>query len=181
MQGIEILGAAQFEKRFGNLFRAIFCGLTARKQSFCDAGWEAVLLPNGIDLEQRDFDALASAVRQLGDDKLILSDVETLPPHQHARIVQCEHQAFGAARFGSCLAFVDTVLFSPSGGWGAICNPEYTLLAGDSPFVAEFLNKVGGREALRHRFLELVDSWENVDRVFEHGFGQRLLLEVGWV
>jgi hypothetical protein len=80
----------------------------------------------------------------------------------------------------SWLGLVETAMFSPSGGWGAICNPEYTLLAGDSAFMAEFLGAAGGREALRQRFLELVDIWEHVDPVFEHGFGQTLLSEIGW-
>lgn len=176
MGKIESLGPEKFETRFGNLFRTIFCGLTARRSSFCDSSWGAVLLRTNLNLEQRDFEALVAGVRQVGDDQLVLSDVETLPPHQDARIVRCEREAFDTARMGSFLGHVDTVMFGPSGRWGAICSPEYTMLAGDGEFMTTFLRAAGGREALHLIFLEYVARDIDISREF----GTKLLSEVGW-
>ncbi len=51
------------------------------------------------------------------------------------------------------------------------------MLAGDKVFMVEYLRVVGGREAVRMRFLEYAVRGIDVS----HEFGQTLLADVGWV
>jgi hypothetical protein len=159
-QQVELLGSEQFEKRFGNLFRSVYCGIAARRSSFCNTDWKSVLLRTGLHFDKHNFDAISAGALRVSDSQMILSDIDTLPPHQYARVIFCNWESLDSGCHGTCLYTVNTAVFGSSGHWGAICNPEYTVLAGVDNFMSEYLRIAGGEDRIRERFREYVDWCE---------------------
>jgi hypothetical protein len=65
------------------------------------------------------FEALACAARISGDDELLMTDIEALPPHQATVVVPWDRESY--IRVGlshPIIAATDSALFGRSGGWG---------------------------------------------------------------
>lgn len=52
---------------------------------FRDVTWRSVLVPYGLNVEDQIGDVLFSTVTMVGDDMIMVTDFDTIPPHQEAR------------------------------------------------------------------------------------------------
>lgn len=159
--GVLRLGATEFKRRFGNLFRSIFCGTAALRSSFSNNSWAAVFLPTGLNLGEQEFGALVSGASVVGDRELILTDLASLPPHELSSIVSYDRRCFEEARVSGILGAVPAAVFGSSGKWGTISDPEYTVIAGERLFMDRFMQNAGGPASLRKNFQHYLehDAW----------------------
>jgi|CXWL01.1.fsa_nt_gi hypothetical protein len=176
-----LLSLEDFDLRFRVLHDAIFRTYATEGAFFRDPAWKVVLLPYGIRMSCDDFSALSKAAQRLGDDQLILIDIESISPSPMAAMVSWDYCELKKLRFqdGTNFSLLDTHLFGCSGRWGAIsaCSlDDILVLGGDKDFMSVFIPSAGGIEALRSRFLDFAsDSW----RVSEV-ISQQLVKLAGW-
>ena len=62
----QFLGPKEFERRYGNLFRALFCGGLPRRASFRNTEWHFLLSFYKLHRSELEFDILANAAGSSG-------------------------------------------------------------------------------------------------------------------
>src|SRR5216683_212514 len=106
------LNEFEFQARFGNVYRSVFCGVEASRESFVNQSWNFVLLPFELNFPDEDFQALSNAAKQCGDEDFVATDVETTPPHQASCIIPWDNRsAMLSARQEALLGAVVTAIF----------------------------------------------------------------------
>ncbi len=136
------------------------------------------LLPGGVHIEQDIFSALAKAARVQGDTEFVVTDFETIPPHQVPVICDWDFHGFQhVLREYPLLHAVDIHMFGRSGTWGMICYvDDFSCLGSEQSFSALFSGELGGEGAIKERFLEFSREGWFVNEADK----QMLLASVGW-
>jgi hypothetical protein len=111
-----------FMQEYGIVHRGIFSGRPVGYQPFERSEWQVYLLPGGVNIEADVFQALARSSKVQGDKEFIVTDFETIPPHQVSVVVDWElHEFKNALGRYPLLHAVDVHMFGKSGAWGMIC------------------------------------------------------------
>ena len=103
-----------------SLYEPIFSGRSIEEGCFLNPNWTAVLVPCGRTFEEHIFRALALSASQSGDSHVVITDVETLPPHQETVMIPWEPNSFEEIRCSTLIGHVSCALFGQSAKWGAI-------------------------------------------------------------
>jgi hypothetical protein len=124
-----------------------------RNPSFRDHSWGRVALEGGLDIGEDRSAALSDMAQSLGDDTVIVTDVESLPAHQFTAEVDWSYEAVEHARVRSDLGLFDTHLFGRSGRWGAIAwRDDYVMVAAAPTTIRQLMDALGGERKLRDEF-----------------------------
>lgn len=152
---VESLRPDEFEARFGNLFRALYCGAVACRASFVRQDWQFVLLAVELYSLRWDFEPIAAAARHCGDEGFVATDVETEPPHQHTLLLPWDWATVARALHPSWLTSFNSAIFGRSGAWAGLCSKsDYSILAGEPRFMDPFIAASGGLAQMKARFTE---------------------------
>ena len=136
-----------------------------------------ILTPYGLNFEDVDYQALSIAAKHMNDREVIITDIETIPPHQCTVVIPWERAVLEQIRSNTILGHVECGLFGQSGTWGALCNTDdYCCLGGKHNFMNVFLAEAGGFSALRERFYRFAQSEWHLDSVVR----RQVLKKVGW-
>jgi len=160
-----LLALAEFESQFRVVHDSIFASVGTEGVFFRNPAWKVVLLPYGIRMSPDDFGAISKTAQHLGDNQLIVLDIESVSPPPKAAIVSWDYDDLRRerVRHGTNFSLLDTHLFGCSGRWGAVSScslDDILILGGDEQFMSLFIPSAGGMEALRLRFLEFAtDFW----------------------
>lgn len=142
---------------------------------FRAGGWKVILLPFQGNFDEREFRAIQEAASVTGDSEMVVTDVESVPPHQETEIIPIDFLAYTEARSGAKAALY-LHAFPPSGRWGIIVTCDDVTIVGGEPEPMEALtNALGGTESVKSRFAEECQGdW------FEQDHSLELLREIGW-
>lgn len=158
---------------------SIFSGRLVEQHPFNSLEWRIALLPGGIRLENDVFEAIKTAAEDLGDKYFIVTDFETLPPHQQSVKLDWNYRNFTASvRSNHLLSTVDTHIFSQSGVWGVICYfDDFACIGGSAIFMGAFVRELGGWDCLKDRFrsFEEQGGWQ-----ISESSKAEILHAVGW-
>jgi len=169
------LPVAAFDREWRKIHDSVFVDRHAVERPFRNSAWEAVLVPYALNMEEDVFAAIGTAARQRGDDELVVWNAEVLVPEPGA-IIPWSYESLNEVR-ASILGHFETHLFGRSGSWGVVCSVvQFSWLGGDATLMDSFAGALGGRNAVRQRFLNYArDGWT----VPEASQGQ-ILQSVGW-
>jgi hypothetical protein len=177
-----------FLRDWRSLHDSLFLPKPIPEFPFVMESWEVILLPHldGAELKfsEVDFLALMQTAIGEGDREFIVTDFDTIPPYQEAVRVQWLPAALEEVTYSTELGILDTHIFGLSGEWGIVSYwDHYFAMGAGSTFMATFINRAGGKRALRERFLEhaLSPAWHvtgdaEQQRLFKH----EVLKSVGW-
>lgn len=129
---------------------------------FVSGDWEMALVPGGMSHQQFPLEAIAAGGRAVGDEDFIITEISLDPPHQTTALASWSRGAVAYAERAGQLLF-DSAMFGLSGRWGCYIGTTATpsCVGGDTDFMAAFFSVVGGREAMKRRFLAWADDeWE---------------------
>jgi hypothetical protein len=141
----QFLGPKEFERRYGNIFRALFCGDVPRRASFRNDEWHFLLAFYKLHRSEREFGILAGAARSIGDEEFVITSVELNPAHRWSFVISCDWNSYGAAinsKEAGVLLGLRQFVFGTSGRWGGIIDNSYlyvnschTILGGERDFI----------------------------------------------
>jgi hypothetical protein len=141
-----------------------------------------------LDSQER-FEALASAVRPLGDEEIVITEIEGAIGHTWSTVISCDFCSYLAAMESKdvfWLLGLNTAIFGRSGKWAAITDQHfnmslgYTIFGGESGIVDNWAKRLGGIAKLRDEFLKSFDlppTWPQVTAEKKI----TLLSDVGWL
>lgn len=182
------LGVDGFERRFGNLYRVLFCGYEPRKASFRNARWSFVLTYHSFRWNKPEFETICRAAHGVGDDEVVVTSLQFQPRHRWSCVVTCNYKSHVEAMKDRELVHLmgsTKAMFGPSGKWGAIIDEGmspvggYAIFGGEQAFMDEFILSRGGIERLRNDFLKLLDD-PSLKAAVPAEFRASLLSDVGW-
>src|SRR5262245_5749732 len=75
----DAIGTEGFERRFGNLFSALFSETQPRRASFRNVHWTFVLLTPDALGSRNSFEVLFRAISQVGDIEIVITSHDFLP------------------------------------------------------------------------------------------------------
>lgn len=143
-----------FARELRALHDSIFSGRPPEDHPFRNQAWEMVLLESDISMYEEAFEALAYAAREVGDDELIIKDADIIWPQEPAVILPWSFAALDDVRCETVLGHVGVHMFGRSTFWGLACDEDDLSCVGGGPrFMDTFVAALGGREAVRERFL----------------------------
>jgi hypothetical protein len=159
----ESLRADGFERRFGNLFRALFCGVEPRKASFCNLDWRFVLFGSGFFQTPLVFEKFCGASKQVGESELVVTSLNFEPRHRWSCLVSCDYQSYVDALFADeheVLPAATKAMFGTTGKWAAIIDQgealhalaRYAIVGGVPTFIDTLISSQGGTNRLREKF-----------------------------
>lgn len=121
---------------------------------FRDASWKRAVFLGGLNLSLDDFVHVAEMARSLGDETAIVTDVETIPPHQFTAEIAWSHEALLRVWYGSILGHVDTHIFGLSRRWGGIALNDLNVLVvgSEQQVIGTLMDAAGGEAHLRDEF-----------------------------
>lgn len=175
---VSTISQKQFNASFLSDFRAVFTGRGVGEVPFVDDTWEMMLLAYGMDIIESDFNSIVEAALAVQDREVLITGVESLPPHQDNYLLPFTREAWEEVRCDSVLGHIECAVFGSSNKWGVICSPvnDFCCVAGDKDFMNVFVSSAGGREAVKERFIRFAsEEWE-VDVAYKDA----LILAVGW-
>ena len=157
-------------------FSSVFSGKRLPENPFTHVGWRTVCLPYGVHIDRPTFEAIASAVGAMGDDLLIVKEVESLE-RLRPIVVPWSFDAFDRARMTSdtMLGILDTCWFGGSAEWGVVsaCSlDDVAIIGGTTVFMERLVGGLGGNDRVKADFEQFARSeWrvdESVRRQFLH-------------
>ena len=166
-------------KTFGQKWRAIhdsvFSGCPADEQPFRNPAWDTFLFPYRLEMEEDVFNAIAQAARQLGDHELIIMNAEVLVP-EPAAAISWSYSELDEVRC-TTLGHFESHLYGHSASWGMVCAvDDFSRLGGRAPFMNVVAKALGGRVAIRERFLRFAaQEWQVTQE-----FRRKVLRSAGW-
>ena len=182
------IGAKGFERRFGTLFKALFCGYEPRRASFRNAHWDFVLLYHSFRWNESEFESICRSAHFVGDQEVGETSLQFDPRHRWSCIIDCSYKAHVEAmrdpELGHLMACTKAV-FGPSGRWAGVIDEGmspiggYAIFGGEKVFIDELVRGRGGMEKLRKDFLKLLDDPLFATSVSTE-FRNSLLSDVGW-
>jgi hypothetical protein len=159
----ESLRADGFERRFGNLYRALLCGGEPRKASFCNLDWRFVLFGSGFFQSQPVFEKFCWASKQVGESELVVTNLSFEPRHRWSCLTSCDYQSYVDGLFAEehgVLAAATKAMFGTTGKWAAIIDQgealhalaRYVIVSGVPTFIDTLISSQGGADCLREKF-----------------------------
>lgn len=145
---------------------------------FVDPSWEAILVPGDIfTLDKADFAALAGAATKIGDDRMVVTESETLPHYGDTLRIVWDQKALQTP-LGTPLRGMELHVYGASGTWGLMCyRDDFSLLGGTPAFMTSYIDSVGGRDRARIQFLAYAaNAWVEIDPMTQ----VEILKRVGW-
>lgn len=183
------LGPERFEKRYGNIFRDIFRGENARRDSFRHGDWHFLLAYCALLNSREEFQLLCNAIKLVEDEEIVITSLE---PHQHHRwsiAIPCDFDSFLAAmksEVSGPLLGLRQHVFGSSGRWAAIIDNDtsyvssgHVILGGEEAFIERWANSKGGVGALREAFKRGLDCQLPGPKMPDE-VKTALLADVGW-
>jgi len=169
------LPVAAFDREWRKIHDSVFLDRHADERPFRNDAWEAVLVPYALNMEEDVFTAIGTAARPKGDDELVIWNAEVLTPEPGA-IIPWSYTSLNEVRC-SILGHFETHLFGRSGSWGVVCSVvQFSWVGGDATLMDSFARALGGRDAVRKRFLDYArDIWTVPEASRSH-----ILQSVGW-
>jgi len=181
---MRVISLQEFRSKFQSVHDAIFSGRehdvdpSNWYMPFADASWERILVPNNITcLDDTTFKALTEAAIRKGDDKVIVTESESLPHHERAAEVFWDQKMLRSLSDFDNIAHFELHAFGMSASWGLMCYyDEFSLLGGTSTFMATFLESAGGMQRVKERFIQhALEIW-----VMDPTVQVEILRSVGW-
>jgi hypothetical protein len=146
---------------------------------FVDSSWETILVPGDIfSMDQVVFAALAGAAMKMGDDRMIVTESETLPHYGDTLQIIWDQAVVESLRGVSYIAGMELHVYGQSGTWGLMCYlNDFSLLGGTPAVMTAYLETVGGRERARTQFIAYAaDAWFEIPPMKQ----VQILKRVGW-
>ena len=146
---------------------------------FVDSSWEAILVSGDIfTFDEAVFAALAGAAMKMGDDRMIVTESETLPHYGDTLQIIWDQAVVESLRGVSYIAGMELHVYGQSGTWGLMCYlNDFSLLGGTPAFMTAYLEAVGGRERARTQFIAYAaDAWFEIPPMKQ----VQILKRVGW-
>jgi len=187
---VRCIGTEGFERRFGNLFTALFSETQPRRASFRNVHWTFVLLTPDALGSRNSFEVLFRAISQVGDIEIVITSLDFLPRHRWSYLISCDYPSYIEALWHEeegLLMASTKALFGPSGNWAAIVDEggslgvltRYTIVGGEPPFIDSLISSYGGAKQLREKFLRhLSDS--HIQPPMSREAQSSLLSDAGW-
>jgi len=164
-----------YERDWSPAHDRVFSGRHLMEGAFRDLSWEVIILPYAPIDHVREFDALARAARNAGDDVLVIADAMGLSLPEPARLIARSFTAISAVWTQTDLWASETHLFGVSASWGVVCTlSDFTLVGGRPEFMDLFTERLGGREVMKQHFLEFSAG------LFPEEDRRRVLALAGW-
>lgn len=183
-EAIEVIKLDEFRTNLQLLHDTIFSGREysddplERYLPFTDSTWERILVPdNIISLDNVTFKALADTAMKIGDDRVIVTESESLPHYERTMRVAWDKERLRSLRDYSDVAHFELHAFGMSASWGLMCYyDEFSLLGGTATFMATFLESAGGMQRVKERFIQhALETW-----VMDPVVQVQILKSVGW-
>lgn len=146
---------------------------------FVDSSWETILVPGDIfSMDQVVFAALAGAAIKMGDDRMVVTESETLPHYGDTLRIVWDQTVVLSLRGVSSITGMELHVYGASGTWGLMCyRNDFSLLGGTPAFMTEYCNLVGGRDRARIQFIShAANAWFEMEPMTQVA----ILKRVGW-
>lgn len=172
-----IITREDFSAKWLPLFNEVFSGKAILDGPFSNQTWKRIFVPYGLSFEDIDYMSLSKATKSVGDEKVIITDIEPVPPHQMTVVISWNRKTLEWVRCHTHLNHFDRALFGQSGRWGAINTvDDYCCIGGDDKFMEDFVSMEGGLKAIKERFLRFLKEESGFDQIFQ----ETLCASVGW-
>lgn len=146
-----------FAREWRGIHDLVFNGNPADEQPFLNPLWDRFLVSYGLHIDSGVFDALVRAGRQTGDEEAVIWNSAALEP-QPAASIPWSYQALDQVRC-TALSHFETHIFGRSGSWGVVCTvDDFSCVGGAPNFMDGVVASLGGREAIKDRFLRFAKS-----------------------
>lgn len=145
---------------------------------FVDPSCEALLIPGDIfTLDEAEFAAFAGAAMKMGDDRLFVTESETLPHYGDTLQIMWDQKALQTP-LGAVLRGMEMHVYGLSGTWGLMCyRHDFSLLGGAPAVMNSYIDSVGGRQRARIQFIAYAaNAWVEIDPMTQ----VEILKRVGW-
>ena len=178
---IRKLSRQEFIDRYKKAHDSVFSGREVMARPFEHLEWEFVLVPGRMHIPSEVMSAIREGAQVCGDQDIIISDCEapmTLPHHETVLLsIDDQHSFWEIGEVAPMVNAVDSHVFGPSGRWGMIRYYEdFSCVGGERLFMSCFLERLGGREAVKDRFLRFNEEGWAIDDDYK----KQLLKTVGW-
>jgi len=187
------LDNTEFERRFGDLYRSLYCGVEPRRASFQNEEWSFLLTTRNFLRDKEKFQALCKAASVVHENEMIITEVQASPFHRWSVVVPYDYDSCSTAlssKESGALLGTNKAILGGLGKFAAIIDEGqqfilgYTIFGGVKEFVDTWVEALGSIARIREEFeefsksLELPSSWSSlrIDEDLKTG----LLSEVGW-
>jgi hypothetical protein len=186
----QVVDKPEFERRFGGLYRSLYCGVKPRRSSFQNHDWPFLLTTRNFLRDREKFHALSKAAAAVHEADVIITEVQESPFHRWSVIIPHDYDCYSTAlrspESGPLLG-TNKAIFGGHGTFAAILDDGqqfilgYTIFGGVKEFMESWTESLGGVDRIREEFkksLELPSSWSKsqMDEDLKSG----LLSDVGW-
>jgi hypothetical protein len=177
---MRLISLEEFDRDWRTLYYRVFTGGRVAEGCFQNAAWTAVLVPYIVGfLEEGTHQALVHATTSVGDDCLVVTDIEGRPPHQETALIGWNWEDLKQLASGTRLTVCDAAFFGTSIRWGGLSMQSedgYTCIGGDDAFMSEFVAAAGGEQRLKERFAKFAQK----EWFLAEERKQKILRAVGW-
>lgn len=165
-----------YEREWRAIHDSIFSGrLLPENRPFRNSTWRMFLFPYGLNMDEREFDAIAQAAMEQGDNEFIV-EPDVIGFSEPGALLPWSYSVLDTV-CPTVLGQLDTHLFGRSGSWGIVCDVEdYSCIGGEASFMDRVVALLGGAKAIRKRFLRFATE----EYPFDKEFLDTLLKVVGW-
>jgi len=155
LKAFSLLSESDFKRDWLSTFETVFRLPENHVAQFNCPDWESFYLPGGMLMDSDELDSLSRACRNVGDDFIVGTTHETIPPFQYSLEMPISRAGIEAGRIDGYLGIFDSALFGKSGSWGLICfHDGYGCLSGSGEFFNHYFENSNDRNKLRRKFAE---------------------------
>ncbi len=163
---MEKINLTDFKSNYLPVFNEIFCGCEPVPESFSDYKWKLLLLHFTVGYTP-DLEKFLEALEDVfSENSVIMSVVETIPPHLDNVVISKNDNLNEIVNFGS-ICGLDSVMFGAKSKWGAMFSVEdYCIFGSEPAFTEKIAGFFGGWEKCRAEFEDFADEyWYISDKV----------------
>lgn len=177
-EDVQFIERDAFLRQFGATYARLFWGWAREDSPFANKAWEQLLVPDEAGFFEPDlFAAFGRAIAATRDSQVVLTISSVIPPHETSAVTSWTMEDIQHAHRASYIHIFDYATFGRSGAWAAMSyHDEFTRIAGEPPFVEAFAQSLGGREAVKQRFLEFQKTGWDAPKDVQ----AKILASVGW-
>lgn len=177
---IKTISKEIFEENFGTLYAQIFSDSIESFIPLPKKLWERVAVPYAFHWEDPISDALLSAIKKVGDNELLATNVEAYPIHELSYVITIDDKTIYHLRYDTQFSLINCAIFGKSAKWGGVCCDahDFTVLAGVPEFVEEFSALAGGREYLQQDFYRYAN--DKTEWHIKQPLKEKVMRSVGW-
>lgn len=178
---LKFFKSSDFRRRFLRQYEEIFCFPPMQTNIFSQSNWQAVLLPSSFIRDEKTYAAIRDAAIACGDSEYVLTAMYGEPSFSVS--IQAEWpnnlKIFMDSRRRAELDFAPCAeLFgSQTTNWGcAFFFDEFFAVSGVPAFMTQFLESIGGANAVRTQFINYAATEWPVEILTR----EEVLKNVGW-